>query len=340
MSTFTADVGAIALAPEAGTAAGLLQKASSNPSLRARLEPLPTGFDPLDGVLDGGLRVGDLLLLGGRPGVGKTVAALQWARNVARNGDRAIFVCYEHGSDTLLTRLIMAELGELVTSDDLARVDRLRLAVRDLAGGATTPDQLAGIDPMLAEAHARVQEYAERLWLVRGSATGTGLQELDALVGELASSRTAIFVDYLQKVAVRPRAVDEAERVTRVADGLKELALSRGVAVVAPVAADRAGLTARRMRMHNLRGSAALAHEADVVITLNEKFLAVSKVHLAYHAARAATFHQYVVFSVEKNREGPSDANLEFRKDFPCYRFETHGRVVAEQHVHDVLYEE
>ena len=159
-------------------------------------------------------------------------------------------------------------------------------------------------------------------------------------MGELASDRTAVFVDYLQKVAVRPRATDEAERVTRVADGLKELALTRGVAVVAPVAADQAGLTARRMRMHHLRGSSALAHESDVVVALNEKWTAISKAHLAYNLARASTYHQWVVFSVEKNREGPAAIDTEFRKDFARYRFEPQGRFVAEQLVDDVLYEE
>src|SRR5579864_8216627 len=45
------------------------------------LIPFPTNFTPLDQVLAGGLRPGDMMLVGGTPGVGKTVVTLQWARN-------------------------------------------------------------------------------------------------------------------------------------------------------------------------------------------------------------------------------------------------------------------
>jgi hypothetical protein len=46
------------------------------------------------------------------------------------------------------------------------------------------------------------------------------------------------------------------------------------------------------------------------------------------------------VFSIEKNRDGPAQVDMEFRKDFPNYRFEPQGRFVAEQLVDDVLFEQ
>ncbi len=45
--------------------------------------PLPTGFDPLDGMIGGGLRKTELVLLGGAQGIGKTIGTLQIARNIA-----------------------------------------------------------------------------------------------------------------------------------------------------------------------------------------------------------------------------------------------------------------
>ena len=44
-----------------------------------RLRPIPTGFTPLDDILNGGIRPGELLMLGGPFGVGKTIWALQAA---------------------------------------------------------------------------------------------------------------------------------------------------------------------------------------------------------------------------------------------------------------------
>ena len=156
---------------------------------------------------------------------------------------------------------------------------------------------------------------------------------------EHAPAGAVLLIDYLQKVPTGV-AVEEPERVTRVAGGLKELALESDVAVVAAVAADRDGLVARRLRLQHLRGSTALAHEADVVVTLNEKWSAVSKAHLAYDATRARTYRQWVVFSIEKNRDGPAGVDVEFRKDFANFRFEPQGRFVAEQLVDDVLFDQ
>src|SRR4051812_17597455 len=69
--------------------------------------PFPTGFAPLDEILRGGLRAGDLAIIGGKPGQGKTTAALQWARHLAVAGRSAVFACYEHDITDLVTRLLL-----------------------------------------------------------------------------------------------------------------------------------------------------------------------------------------------------------------------------------------
>ena len=83
--------------------------------------------------MNGGIRAGDLLVIGGKPGQGKTIAALQWARHMAQTGHTAIFACYEHDEITLLTRLLACELGEAIaaseTTDEI-RLDRLRDGLR------------------------------------------------------------------------------------------------------------------------------------------------------------------------------------------------------------------
>src|SRR5512135_3909255 len=63
-----------------------------------RLRPIPTGFTPLDEVLNGGIRPGELLMIGGAFGVGKTIWALQVARNAVLNDPsvHALYICYEH----------------------------------------------------------------------------------------------------------------------------------------------------------------------------------------------------------------------------------------------------
>src|SRR3954471_1679344 len=89
-----------------------------------RATTFATGFAPLDDVLRGGVRAQDLVLLGGRPGIGKTVVALQWARWMAMQGQTSIVVCYEHSPHALLGRLLALELGSLARGDEAVTLHR------------------------------------------------------------------------------------------------------------------------------------------------------------------------------------------------------------------------
>ena len=110
--------------------------------------------------------------------------------------------------------------------------------------------------------------------------------------------------------------------------------------VVAIVAADKSSLVAgRRMRVNDLRGSSALAYEADVVLILNDKYDIVAKHHLVYHLGNAERFRHWVVMSIEKNRNGADHLELEFQKRFEQGRFEPEGRVVEEQLIEERVFQ-
>lgn len=300
--------------------------------------PLPTGFGLLDRVLDGGLRQHDLILLGGAPGVGKTVAALQIARHVASTGRQVVYLSYEHDEPTMLGRLLALELGEMATPENAPELDHLRQVVVDATAGFRDLSGVVAREPLVAEAVRRLDAYADELLLVRASGRATDLATIEALVPTTSHHEEGlVVVDYLQKVAVHPEPADEAEKVTRITEGLKDLALRHDVAVLALVAADWDGVRAGHLRLHHLRGSSALAYECDVAVMMSEKHRAVSKVHLAYDPVRAETFQHQIVFSVEKNRGGPAHVDLEFRKDFLHYRFDPEGRYLAERLVDDRL---
>ncbi len=290
-----------------------------------------SGFAVLDDVLSGGLHAGELILLGGPPGVGKTIAALQWARNVAMSGHTAVFACYEHEPTTLLTRLLALEAGSSGGDRELSRSVARALAVGDTAG-SSLEQVLASTDSGL-NALERVKQYADKLILVRASGSHTTLEELRAVLEPHLDPRrtTVLFVDYLQKVPLQPEPDTEAEKVTRTVEGLKDLALDAHVPVVLLSAVDAEGMRANRLRLYHLRGSSAIAFESDVVIMMNDKHKAVAKVHLAYDAVKARSFRDWVVFSIEKNRGGPTLVDLEFMKDFTHFRFDPEGGVVSEQ---------
>ena len=101
---------------------------------------------------------------------------------------------------------------------------------------------------------------------------------------------------------------------------------------IAVAAADKASLGAgRRMRIHDLRGSSALAYESDIVLILSEKVDIVARDHLIYDLGNAQRFSDWCVVTVEKNRHGRAGVELEFHKDFTHGRFHTDGQEVKER---------
>ena len=313
--------------------------------LRSRTEldvrTAPTGFPVLDGVLSGGLHVGELLLLGGAPGVGKTIMALQMARNIAKEGGQVLFACYEHEPTVLLTRLLSMEAGfRSGDKDALARTVQNAMEAGDLAG--RTLEEVLAETPGGIDALESVRSYQDRFIFVEASGARTTTEALAKVVSEKQhhTVQTVLFVDYLQKIPLHPEPETEAEKTTRTVEALKDLALEEHLTVVLLSAVDTGGMHANRVRIHHLRGSSAAAFEADVVLMLNDKHKAVAKIHLTYDPVRAATFKNYLLVSVEKNRGGPSLVDLEFRKDYTHYRLDPEGGYVSEKLVDERLDEE
>jgi replicative DNA helicase len=286
----------------------------------------PTGFVPLDGQLGGGLRVGELTLLGGPQGLGKTTWAIQAARNVARAGGRVLYFSFEHEQLMFLERVIALAAFE---AEGLEAPTTRRL--RDRLQRASSAGSVAGLTGLLqgmpgaAAAIEEVTSLGQRFFVHESSGRTTTVATIRAAIDELPDGPAPLIViDYLQKV---PQ-VDEAE----VVEQLKDLALERGVAVLAVVAAEKGGIgPGHRLRVHELRGSSALAYEPDVVLILNDKYDAVARHHLVYGVGAAERFRDWVVLSIEKNRGGSDRIDLEFRKQFAHARFDPEGQMVAEQ---------
>ncbi len=315
--------------------ASVLDEANSGKSGR---RTYPTGFPLLDRVIGGGLRSRNLTLIGGAPGIGKTVTTLQWARNLAVDGASVVFVCYEHDEATLMSRLLHLELGELPPDERAGEAGRYaRKLLAQVSEGTMTLSEAVIKAPALDEPYRQIQKYADRLWLVRASGANTTLEELTKLV---SSDTDALFVDYLQKVPLTKDTPDERERIVQVSQGLKDLAMSENIAVVAVSAADKEGLEAPRLRMHHLRGSSAVSYEADVIIILNEKYGVVSRQQLTHDLSAAESHKHRLVFTIEKNREGADMIDLEFTKQFDYLRVDPTGGRVAERLIDERLIKE
>jgi replicative DNA helicase len=280
------------------------------------MRPLATGFRPLDDVLSGGLRPGELMIVGGRQGVGKTIFALQIARNVVSRAERAkaLYICYEHDRAHLLSRLLCLESVEQGCRRPLTlrMVDELALGPGDGVGLLTKLRQTPGYRSVVEAA----ESYGDRLVLVKASGDHSTLARIREWVEKMeihGRERLLVVIDYLQKVPVvagnlRP----ETEMTTHLVQALKDLAMEAGIQIIAVAASDRPGLRSNRVRFADLRGSSALQYEADVGVMLNNKHDVLSRQQLIANLSKAEQTRGWLVMSVEKNRAGRNVVDMEY----------------------------
>ena len=286
----------------------------------------PTGFVPLDGQLGGGLRAGELVLLGGPQGLGKTTWAVQAARSVVRAGGRVVYFSYEHEHLSFLERLV-AQISFEAEGLEAPTTRRLRDRFQRASGNGQREDIASLLNGMPGSEQAlkEIEELGERFYVHESSGRTTSVAVIREVLEALPPGPSpVVIVDYLQKIPVAPgeEAVEE----------LKDLALEKDLTVLAVVAAEKGGIgPGHRLRVHEFRGTSALAYEPDVVLILNEKYDAVARHHLVYGVGSAERFREWIVLSIEKNRSGTDRVDLEFRKQFAHARFDPEGQLVAEQ---------
>ncbi len=307
--------------------------------------PVPTGFDQLDRLIGGGLRRTELVLLGGAQGIGKTITALQMARNLALNeATYAFYISYEHSEVHLLNRLICQESIDPTTSDASAGIrlkdlhnivvsKRAREWVRN--DGNVGLQQILSQHPKTAKAMETINRYADRLILMKASPAVTTLnsiREMTRQIAEATGGKMVLFLDYLQKIAIYPeRAADENDKVTIIVEGLKDLAMTQNIPIVAIVAADREGLRSKRMHLYHLRGSSALDYECDIAIIMNNKFHILSKDHVSFNPYKSDSYRDWVVFTLEKNRAGRAMIDVEFQMRPQHFCFNPKGNLVEQK---------
>jgi replicative DNA helicase len=209
----------------------------------APIDTVPSGFSSLDKLLGGGLRRGDLIVLGGDVGSGKSALALAVALRVAQQHRSTIFYSGEMVVDRVLERALAIE--------GRTRIDDLRRGTLD--------------EVMRAGVGAAAVRLRDELPIVERVPAG-GLpaiaEEISALHGlEL------VVLDGLQ--ALIPGTRDSAEEEATAVRALKQLALDARVAVLltAPVPV----LTAREDRrptLDDFGAHGAVKERADVVLSL------------------------------------------------------------------------
>jgi replicative DNA helicase len=297
-----------------------------------KLSGTATGLTDLDRMM-GGLQPSDLVIVAGRPGMGKTALATNMAFNIAKayeeekqpdgtvktiNGGIVGFFSLEMSAEQLATRIIAEQSG--VPSYKIRRGDireddfyKLTDVARELQSMPFYIDQTGGLS--IAQLAAR----ARRLKRQRG---------LDVLV-----------VDYIQLLSGATRKGDNrVQEVTEITTGLKALAKELNVPILALSQLSRQveQRDDKRPQLSDLRESGSIEQDADVVMFVfreeyylkNKEPKAGTEEHIRWQTEMEQAHGQAEVI-IGKQRHGPTGTvQLSFQADVTRF-----GNLAREDHL-------
>ena len=234
-----------------------------------------TGFSALDRVL-AGMGKSDLVLVGARPGMGKTSFALNIATNVAKQTKKAVCIfSLEMSADQLVNRVLSSEA--LVSSYSLRTGE---LAPADWENLARAAGELAGCDILIDDT---------------SGLTVTAMKAKLRRVKNLG----LVVIDYLGLMSGDKHTENRVQEVSEISRSLKIMAKELMVPIVCCAQLSRGpeSRTDKKPMLSDLRDSGAIEQDADTVI-----FLYRSEYYKTDEAASQDTSIAEII--VAKNRHG------------------------------------
>lgn len=267
----------------------------------------PSGFRDLD-ELTSGFQPGDLIIVGGRPGMGKTAFALNIAQHVATELREPVAIfSLEMAKEQLVMRMLCAECkvnSSKVRKGYVSKDEWLRLT----KASAVLADAPIFIDDSSALTVLDVRAKARRLKREKGSLA-------------------LVVIDYLQLMRSRGNFERREQEISDISRSLKALAKELHVPVIALSQLNRAVEHRggdKRPTLADLRESGAIEQDADVIIFLYKED----------KKAQGQTKDNKIVVDVAKQRNGPTDRlYLTFLSE--CTRFVDYSPLEYEEEVQE-----
>ena len=265
------------------------------------LTGVPTGYHKLDDITSG-WQASDLVIIAGRPAMGKTSFALSMAKNIAADYQVPMaFFSLEMSNVQLVNRLIsnVCEIqGSKILNGQLRpdEWDRLDKQVNNLLGAPLYIDDTPGLSVFELRTKARrlVREHGVKI----------------------------IMIDYLQLMnANGMRFSSRQEEVSVISRSLKGLAKELDIPILALSQLNRGvesreGLEGKRPQLSDLRESGAIEQDADMVL-----FVHRPEYYHIYQDENGRDLHGMAQIIIAKHRKGATgDVLLTFRGEFT--RFE------------------
>ncbi|MBI5967585.1 MAG: replicative DNA helicase [Deltaproteobacteria bacterium] len=260
---------------------------------RQLITGVPTGFDKLD-ELTSGLQPSDLIIVAGRPSMGKTTLALNIAQHAAiHDGVSSAIFSLEMAKEQLALRMLCSEAkvdahrlrGGFLSESDWPKLTR---AAGSLSEAPIFIDDTPGITVLEMRAKARRLKAENKLGLV--------------------------IVDYLQLMRGRSDAETREQEISDISRSLKSLAKELSVPVIGLSQLNRRveERGGKRPQLADLRESGAIEQDADVIIFIYRDEI--------YNRSEDNPHRGKAEIIIGKQRNGPTDRfELAFLEKYTCF---------------------
>lgn len=243
---------------------------------------VPTGLIDLDRLL-GGLQKSDLLIIAGRPGMGKTGFLLSVAKNAAQKHKKHVAIfSLEMSAEQLVQRLIAQETG----------IDTQRMR-----SGKLSPDEW----PLFTQAIEVLTQT--HIWL--DDTPGITPLQLRTKCRRLHLEHhlDLILLDYIQLMSGDTRTDNRVQEVSYISRSLKQLARELNVPVLAAAQLSRAveQRQDKRPQLSDLRESGSLEQDSDIVMFI----------HRPEAMEKDSPRQNIAEIIVAKHRNGPTHPGIE-----------------------------
>lgn len=229
-------------------------------------EPLQTGMQAFDRLLDGGIQRQALVILSAAPGTGKTSLVQQIFETMAAHGTDVIFLNLEMSREQLLARSLSRMIhrdGGSITASGI------------LKGYAWTDEMRRYIEPAAARYRAQIAPYMH----YNPEGCGTMLSSIINTLNNAAAAAKAAgkpapvcVLDYLHLVTMEQRE-DQQEIIKKTVAALKQYAIENDTFVLAISANNRTSNSSGTVTLESGRDSSALEYTADIQLSLNYRAL-------------------------------------------------------------------
>lgn len=227
---------------------------------------IPTGFAPLDNLLDGGLYAG-LYVVGAISSLGKTTFCLQIADQIAQAGHDVLVFSLEMARNELIAKSVsrLTLIRDLEENNSTANAK----TTRGILTGTRYADYNQTERKLIARSIADYGTYAQNLYITEGIGN-VGVEEIRDKVEKhikLTGKAPVIVIDYLQIIAPTDVRATDKQNTDKAVLELKRLSRDYSIPVIGISSFNRDNYTAP-VNMASFKESGAIEYSSDVLIGL------------------------------------------------------------------------